>query len=274
MIKTGHLAYITILILLGWLFIANAGCREGRPIQADAEGLGVAPEEIVLARVGEQEITLADFLAKDLFHYILSEVLVTQEIIKQEAARRGIVIPPEEIEEMYNNHPELASGMQAYLDKLSPSVPPSVALDSLRATVVRQLSEQAILTDAFETEHGPITDEEIEDIWSTQEQPIRRQVANDLGIDAEEVTLEDAMDLITGQVMNNWMQANYEFQVKEWKDRHVLVNYAFDFANEPLPEEIEVPPIEEDTGSLIDTESDTEELIEQDPEGHEGHDHG
>ena len=65
MIRTGHLAYITLLLLLGWLLIANAACREGRPIQAGAEGLGVAPEEIVLVRIGDQEITLADYLAKD-----------------------------------------------------------------------------------------------------------------------------------------------------------------------------------------------------------------
>ena len=93
-----------------------SGCTEGQRIEP-----GNDAHDLLIARVGDKDITVADLLEKPRIYQMIHDDLIMQEIILQEASKRGVSPDQEavqvQINQMIEDDPELQKTLEEIIKR-------------------------------------------------------------------------------------------------------------------------------------------------------------
>ncbi len=242
-----------VLVLSGG---AGLGCMESKPIETPSDVGSMA-----IARVGDVELTMEDLISKPQLYSVIDDGLIMQEIIRQEAARRGIVIEQETIQGKVDEFYEMQGGYEVFMENMGNNMPLALIPEDVRVFITNQEMQQAILNDVWATDHGPVSDEEITEYWSINESRLRMMIAGENEIEEAEVTMEMALEMIEEDLKNQWMSENAMTFFTDLRENSDVEFYLRDMLEER--EEVVVPLVPEDE---VIEETPEDEVIEDIPE--------
>ncbi len=208
-----------LLLLVSGLILGSACVEPVRPYV-----LGAECDNFVLARVGEVDITLLDLLEKPQTFSLIQEGLITNEIIRQEAARRGVDVDMDFIQEQIDNMIAGYGTIDNFLEQVGSAMPSTLVLDDVRDYFVMQELKNQILNHEWETTRTPIPETEIMYHWSESETMYKQVLSNEMGIDPEEVTLEIARERMKEDIKQAWIGEN---SLTFFLDLRLAVDYEF-----------------------------------------------
>jgi hypothetical protein len=102
---------------------------------------------------------------------------------------------------------------------------------------------QALLDDEFAKQHGPITDQELNDLWATMPEQQKTQIATQQGIAPENMTMEMARPQLEQQIKGQWSNANGTKFIEDLKKSYQIENYVAQQYSTMFPEDIVVPVV-------------------------------
>jgi len=245
------------------LILAGSACtRETTTVSADTPSGLEEARDVVLATVGDTNITLGDYINAPSYYVVLHETFIKPELVKMKATELGITVTQEEVQEKYDEYVEESGGFEQFIQGLPPSAPASLLPDDLKRNISQQLYIQKILEREFDREHGPPTDQEIQDEFDMNVRMYQNMIANDPEYDVqpEEVTAEMATEQIKESIKNRWISNHAREYIDELVEEYSIENYALDLIGEE--EDVIVPAIGEDT-------FDEMEPVEEEPEAEE-----
>ncbi len=201
---TGNL----IGMVFGLLVVVVAGCVTTQPYEP-GENLEELTkyDDLIVARVGETNITLADVFQRPDVYVLIDESLIVGEVIMQEGAKRGIVIEQDEIEAKVAELIEANNGWEEFVNAQPKSIPPALLADFIRKNYVLEAMRKRILEHMWDTEEYPPSEEEIRANWNEHMGMYRARVGNELGIDHGEVTFEMARDTVVEGMKEQFVAA-------------------------------------------------------------------
>jgi hypothetical protein len=146
-------------------------------------------------------------------------------------------------------------GLDTWLEKLPSFLPKVIMPEYIRTQASMNLLSRAILNKAYETENGPVTDQAIQDVWNQYGDGIRQKIAQDTGIAAEQVTIDDAREDIIKNIKQQWISENAQDQMKGWRDNFTIVNYVLESVTSANAENIDAEAGAESTaeGETVST---------------------
>lgn len=267
---------IAVIAISLYLFTGIA-CTDTPPNQqADSNPLGDIEnfDNIILARVGDGEVTLTDLLMTPGVYVILHDQLIVAELVEQEAGNRGVVANQDDIELSLSMWYESMGGMEFFLEnQVPPAIPKSLVPFEIRKNHSIVALQHAVLGDRYDEEHGPVTDEEITEAWNLRPRVYQDRIATDEGLEMEDVTLEMAWDYIRESIRDTWISENMQTAVDDMKEHIVIDNYLFDavingdLGVPAMVEEVEIPPVDENSFEYIELEHGDEHPEGADEEG-------
>ncbi len=229
--------FFTLIIML--TVLTGASCTENQPAGETGDC-----KDMVLARVGEGNITLGDLLENPSFYGLVSEQLITRELLEQEALKRGITVDMDEVQQQVDDMIEQSGGWENLTSTIPQSIPISLIPADLRRSALQQSYHMAIMEDRYDNEHGPSTDDELETQWLAAPGMYEGRVAGELGITPEEVTFEMAREEIEEDIRMQWQSERFQTLVEFLKESIEVEFYLLDALNEPA--DLQIPEIDGD----------------------------
>ena len=262
-IKPFLTGFLAGLILVSAIII-GVGCSRGQAYsEAELTEYGPEYDSVVIARIDDNEITLADLLSNPQIYMLLDQYIITPEITLIEAAELGVSVPQEEIEEQYNNFLDTNGGWDAFIENMvPPMIPEELIPDDLKRNFLVQSLQEKIIEKLWEIEHGEVTDAEIEEFWVTNGEAYRNYLAGLAEVDPEELTMEQSTEYIAEEIKRQWISERQMTYMEEMRENHEIEILLLDRLNiVELAEDVDVPVVTEETfeGQVV--------------EGH-GEDHG
>ncbi len=262
--NSSKLTFAAGVVFLAFALVVflGAACKETPP-SGTAGGTAQAGEcdGMVIAKVGDVDLTLADLLQMPTIYMAVDDGMIMQELLRQEAARRGISLTQEEIQKGLDDFYAGRGGKEKFMESVPPSIPKSLVDGDIRRMVISQALQKAILENAWEKDHGPVTDEEVDTIWNERGQMFIDQTAAELQIDPAQVTKEMAVDKVKDEIKNRWLMEQQTKLFENLKKTYNVRNLLRERLGEQ--EEIEAPPATEDTTQTSGTQ--TEETVSPTP---------
>ncbi len=234
---------ITIYMLIATLLLVTAMACEADPSPSNSGGekeiYGLDSEfnRIVLARVGDTEITIADLLLKPQVFQTIRTDLITQEIIRQDAARRGMSVSEDEIQAKVDEFMEMNGGRDEFMAQLPQSMPDTLVSADIRFYMEITVLKEKIIEQLYEEEHGPITDEERNETWEENKIMFSGQLAAELSIDVEAVTIDHAMDKVEELIETKWKSEHVNDYFVDLEENFDFEFYLLDQIESSTPSE-------------------------------------
>jgi len=267
--NSSRLTFAAGVVFLAFALLAfmGAACKETPPA-GTAGGTAQAGDcdGMVIAKVGDVDLTLADLFQMPTIYMAIDDGMIMQEVLRQEAARRGISLTQEEIQKGLDDFYAGRGGKESFLGSVPPSIPKSLVDGDIRKMVISQALQKAILENAWEKDHGPVTDEEIDTIWNERGQMFIDQTAAELQIDPSQVTKEMAVNKVKDEIKNQWLTEKQNTFFEDLKKTYNARNLLRERLGEQ--ETVEAPPAMEETTQSSGTQP--EETASSTPPGASG----
>lgn len=244
------------LVLSGGLACTNTQTRPTPP----SGSLDIqAMENMVLVKVGNETVTVADILRSPMVYGLMHDQIILPLMVSQEAESRGIFISDEEVQEELDLWFEGAGGEDVfYQTQISPNWPKVLVPDDIKKIITFQKLQQKIVEDQYDTDHGPATDEEIQQAWDRNPTSYKqRYVSENAGVAVEDVTLEMAWDMVTDDVRRLWIADHMSTLLEDLEQKYDIDNLILEAAQNGelggvVTESMLVPPVSTGTQGFME----------------------
>ena len=250
-----------VVISLAAIVLLVVGCTEGKKSAAGSAGPGGSlPAEMVVAKVGDSNITLGDLLFSFQVLAYLEQGVIEYQIYTQEARKRGVYPSAEKIDEAFKKGLEGQGGEENLMKQIPAKfagIPKELIMQEFRKGSTTQLLQQAIAEDIFIKEKGDPTQDEVNQMFTQMGDGLKGQVATEKGIKPEEVTVDMALPKIKEALKQRWMGENAQKFIEELVKSYQVKNYILDQIQatmKPVKEDVQVP-------EMPKSGADTEESI-------------
>jgi hypothetical protein len=212
-------------IMLAVILTFFPGCKETSASASGPSSGHTIAADTVIAKVGDTDVKLGDlvFTAQTMWYF--KDSMINRIIMFDEAKRRGIFPSDEDIDKKYKETLEQQGGEAMFFSQLPEWLPKRLVMDDMKNNAAMQIIQEALIKDEFDKVHGPITDDELNNLWTEREASMRPSIASQKGIPPEEVTMDMARDQLTEQVRNNWYNENAQKFFDDLKNNTPVENY-------------------------------------------------
>jgi len=221
--KMSYAASMLIALLAGASLIAAPGCWRG--VMYDSPRVtynGVKLDEVIIVRVGETDLTLADLLEVPQLYGFIDEKLIRPEIVRQEAERRNIVIDMEAVQKSIEDSMKMGGGYEKFIESvIAQGIPRVLIDDDIRNYFAQQETMTAVVGQEFDRVHGPPSERQIREAWDRDAGYFQAKALEEYGISSSDVTLDIARPLIVEKIKYDWVQpriAQYFTDLRETLD--------------------------------------------------------
>ena len=251
-------AGLMAVAILGAFVFSGAACKQSTSDTSGSAPAGIeACQDVVIARVGDADITFGDLIQSPQYYLLFDQALVPRRVISLEAEKYGITADQSEVQARYDALMTERGGYDQFLAAVPPSIPRAIIPSDIRKSIAQELIMDALIQKAFDEQHGPITDEEIQDEFELDKGMYQNLVTNRLpDVEAEDVTVEMARDDIVQTIRNRWIGNHRDQYFQDLIAQYNVENYAAGVVGEMETGETTVPPV---TGETFEMEPVEEE---------------
>jgi hypothetical protein len=248
---------LSIAFAIGIILAFAPGCKETANEAAPTGGStagsngNTIPIDMPIVKVGDSDVKLGDLLFSAQTFWYLEQSLITNQVYFEEARKRGIYPTQADIDTKYLETMNQQGGEEQFLSSLPPSIPKALAIQDMKNNAIKQIIQEALLKDEFNKQHGPITDTELNQLWTDRGESLRPSIASEKGIPPEQVTMEMARTQLEDQIRNQWYSQNAQKFLDDLVASYQVENYLREQYSATHPEDVVVPEVGEEPNSPL-----------------------
>jgi hypothetical protein len=263
--RISYVASMLIAFFAGALLIAASGCWRG--VMYDSPWVtynGINLDEVIIARVGETDMTLADLLEVPQLYGFIDEKLIKPEIVRQDAEHRNVDIDMEVVQKNINDSMKMGGGYERFIQNATDQGIPRVLIDDdVRTYFAQQETLNALVGLDYDTVHGPPSERQIREAWDRDAGYFQAKASDDLGISTTDVTFDIARPYILEKIKYDWVQPRIAEYLANLRQTWDIENYLIERINNM--DRVIVPAVTESSFDLEPMEE--HGAAEETPEG-------
>ena len=235
-----------MLIAIGVVMVLwGTQCTSDQSKTADQVVAEADVSKIVLLKVGDTSITVADLIARPEVYKLLHEQMAIEIMVMNELESRGLTLDEVAINFQYETMIMNYGSVDNLKERQFTKELPNILLERhMRATLRMMQAGRLITKDDYIKANGHPTDEQIQ-AYMDEQNLAPGDVPRSQPLPLTDPTFEDIRDEVVGMMAQAWFSEHGKFALDELKSHYVVESFLNDFNKVSETESVEVPKIED-----------------------------